>query len=166
MATSFSSAIIRGAGTELGRSAMRTVLNPVLKGLDSTPVNVTNSSSKNFVLLNERTIKVGKESSFASTVGHFVGCIFALVFLFPLGIGLLFSKISDLKKPIFVHTLDRPYFKADGRSRTGFLPDQKAVIINTEELENPGKKMLSTFRWTAWICVGLVTLVIVSFILS
>lgn len=72
MAKSFLQSAIRGAGSELGRSSMRMVLNPVFKGKDARPVGIYNSNNssgsllpKNSELINDNTIKIGKERNLA-----------------------------------------------------------------------------------------------------
>ncbi|NMC57975.1 MAG: hypothetical protein GYA51_01060 [Candidatus Methanofastidiosa archaeon] len=75
------------------------------------------------------------------------------VFILPVGMIIIGMKIGKLTEPVRILTFDKPYYKADRRSRTGFLPDRTAQVINVEEVENPGRKMLA-----AYIILGVVSM--------
>jgi hypothetical protein len=158
--TSFLNSVVRGAGNELGRSAMRTVINPVLKGKDFRPIGIVNTQSngetKNFKLLTENTIQIGKVNTLVSSIFTLI-LMHLLLIIPPLGLYWFFKESSNLKIPIRIFTLDKPYYKPDGRTHSGMRVNESANVINT--LESPVSKSLLVmskiykifgFFWTAW----------------
>lgn len=143
---SFFKSVIRGAGNELGRSTMRAMINPVLKGKDSTPISVggeysyskDNESSSNKGFLNYIGLVVlwffisAVSMSLSNYIGTYLLGIIGIYYLIK-----IFSKetiqeygMVDVEVP-------------DKRRKTGYRIDKVKQVVN--EYKEPISKNKKVF---------------------
>ena len=138
--SNFFNSVVRGAGSELGHSTMRAVINPVLKGKDANYISTPSTPLKqneNFAMIDNYTVKIGKEFKRSASI---MELIFAVILtIVPLiQIFVPFMLISAAKKmviPVKIFKYDRPYYKSDGRFKSGYRKDDDAVCIESTESE-------------------------------
>jgi hypothetical protein len=130
----FFNSMVRGAGSELGRSVMRaTVINPILKGSDSRPISISQAADPSKVtVLDADIIQTGSKNN------SVLNWIFSLFFGFGLSIlvpfvGYIIS--NSILSPRTIMTLDQSYYKADGRTKSGVRVNEDASVINVEVIE-------------------------------
>ena len=163
--------ITNGFGREIGRSAARTLLNPVLKGRDGNYVNLNGGSgrkskSPNVDILDENIVRTGELITVGKAIGNYFLCMLwlALVITAPFGIIRLFKMGFKVRKSLMVHALDRPYLKPDGRTTTGFRVDEQANIVDSEVVKSPSRKLAPLFFITGAISLIIAITMIANFV--
>jgi hypothetical protein len=160
---SFMKSVIRGAGSELGRSAMRAaVINPLFKGSDARSVSVNNQGfdASKVSVLEADVIQVGTKNNSGLNwfLAFFVGFSWALVI--P-AFGFIVSK--SIKEPRKIMKLDQSYYKADGRTKSGFRVNENASIVDINVIDvDANQKMLASI----YKVLGFINIAVLLFCLS
>jgi len=166
--TTLSRSITNGFGREIGRSAARTVINPILKGRDGNYVNINKGGGQaqakqnaktQFTVMEDNKIAVGKHITLSNVIFSFIGGLILMVVFFPAAIAKFFKMSKKLRTPMLVHQLDRPYYKQDRRYSSGVRPDEKAEIISTETYVQSYEKFSKLFSITGWAIIGVFVII-------
>ena len=146
---SFFKSIVRGAGNELGRSAMRAAINPIFKGKDATPISMGSSGN------NQQEEGVGhpKRKTILSYIGAFcwLGLAagtsmafgsYGVYIMLVIGGGYILRGF--LKDTIQEYGTYNEKI-TDRRHKRGYRVEKRYGVIN--EYESPKTKNRKTYYW-------------------